>query len=95
MGYKIKDAEEFERMGEGVGDWLLVVEGDWTQDCKYQVLENIVQHIPTGKYYKFFNSRSGSPFTDWDYEYNYRNLPTLTEVVKEVKVVETVFWNEV
>lgn len=93
--YEIKDCEDFDDVGYGEGDWELVVEGDWTQDYKYQHLENIVLHKPTGKYYKFENSRSGSPYTDWDYKYNEHNLPILQEVFKEVVVVEIVKWVEV
>ena len=65
----VVDSEMMEEIEEGCGDWEIVEEGKWVQDYKYQHKESVVKHVPTGKYYQYEISRSGSPFTDWYYSY--------------------------
>ena len=64
----------------------VVEEGDWTQDYKYQYSETIVKD-DEGNHFMLSNSRSGSPFTDWEY-----GEPSITQVVPKVKVISTVEW---
>lgn len=72
------------------GDFVEVADGDWTQDCKYQHSETVVQHVPTGRYFEIHNSRSGSYHTDW-----YYSTAEVFEVERVEKVVTTVTWVEI
>ena len=46
---------------------IIVEEGDWIQDGKYQYKTTVFQK--DDKFYSLTVSRSGSPFTDWYYEW--------------------------
>lgn len=63
--------------------YKLVEEGDWLSNGKYAYKECIIQHIETGKYYRIYADRTGSYYSD--YEYDYSN--TATEVKQVEKVV--------
>lgn len=76
---------------EDLEDYELVEEGDWEVDYKWQHAENIVKHIPTGKFYKYTVSRSGSPYSDYYYSYEDGGVE-LTEVQLVEKVVTTKEW---
>lgn len=84
---KLENKEMLEELLEGVGDWKMVVEGEWVQDCKFQLLTVIVEYLPTGKFYRCTIGRSGSPFTDWEYDHDYGDLPDLEEVVQVEKTI--------
>jgi hypothetical protein len=43
----------------------LIQEGTWEQDYKYQLRTDVFEF--EGRYFEHTQSRSGSPFTDWDY----------------------------
>lgn len=61
---------------------------DWTQDYKYQHTTTIFKHVPSGRYFRVSQTRSGSYHTDF-----YYNLPKFEgEVVKVEKMVPTVVW---
>jgi len=45
---------------------IIVEEGEWIQDGKCQYRSRIFE--VDGKYWEYYQSRSGSPFTDWEYE---------------------------
>lgn len=66
---------------------VLQEEGDWSVDSKYQHISNIYFQEGTGKYFEMTMSRSGSPFTDWDYIYadslNEVHLVSKTVIVNE------------
>lgn len=93
--------EEFEWVEEAPieastdNPWVMVEEGEWTQDCKYQFLEGITYHIESDKYYKYQLSRSGSPFSEWHYSYENSGYVELVEVKKVEKEVIVVEWVEV
>ena len=91
----VTDIEMMEEIEEGCGDWEVVEEGEWTQDYKYQHKESVVKHVPTGKYYQYEISRSGSPFTDWYYSYEDGDFPDLTEVEKKERVITETYWSVV
>ena len=91
----VTDIEMMEEIEEGCGDWDVVEEGKWTQDYKYQHKESVVKHVPTGKYYQYEISRSGSPFTDWYYSYEDGDFPDLTEVEKKERVITETYWSVV
>lgn len=68
MKFKYEDLKDSILCG---ADWPekdlhLVEEGEWTQDDKYQSRDIIFKH--QDKFYIIYESRSGSPFTDWHYE---------------------------
>ena len=76
---------------EGNDNFELVHEGEWEQDGKCQHLQVIYEAKDDGKYYSFWVSRSGSPFTDWYYDqFEYMKegaMEKLTEVEKVEKVI--------
>ena len=73
--------------------YQLIEEGEWTQDHKYQFCDIIFEEVSTGKTYQFTISRSGSPFTDWYYDWDYTKEYDCVEVVKkEVKITS---WEKV
>ena len=62
---------------------------EWEQDHKYQSREVIFKY--DGKFYRIFEMRSGSPFTDWHYEdmdVDSNGMVDCDEVFKVKKVVE-------
>ena len=83
MNIQITDSKMMQDVKRGGDTWEVVEEGKWTQDCKYQHKESVVKHIPTGKFYRYEISRSGSPFTGWYYSYEEIGYPELCEVTKE------------
>ena len=91
----VTDSEMMEEIEEGGGDWEVVEEGEWTQDYKYQHKESVVKHVPTGKYYQYEISRSGSPFTDWYYSHEDGDFPDLVEVEKKERVITETYWSVV
>ena len=91
----VTDSEMMEEIEEGGGDWEVVEEGEWTQDYKYQHKESVVKHVPTGKYYHYEISRSGSPFTDWYYSHEDGDFPDLVEVEKKERVITETYWSVV
>lgn len=93
---QITDREMLEEIEDGSGDWEVIEDGDWVQDYKYQIRTSVVLHVPTGKYYQYEMSRSGSPFTDWYYSYeDGGELPELFEVVKATRTITEEYWKGV
>lgn len=72
--------------------WIMIEEGDWIQDGKYQLQTSVVQDSRTGKYYSFDVSRSGSPFTDWYYPHEDEDEFWLTEVKSETRTITVTEW---
>lgn len=66
-----EDLEDIIWSSEGPSDsgkHFLVEKGEWSQEGKYQN-QSIVFKITGGtKCYMLSHSRSGSPFTDWNYD---------------------------
>lgn len=72
-------------------DFVVIEDGDWINEYKdCDVREVIVQQKTTGKYFRIDQSRSGSYYSDYEYD-----DPKITEVAKVVKKVEVVSWEEV
>ncbi|WP_240514576.1 deoxynucleoside kinase [Bacillus wiedmannii] len=59
---------------------------DWEVDGKYQNSSIIFKHKASGKHYKYYVTRSGSPFTD--YEYYFDDDVFEVEYKEEVKLVK-------
>lgn len=95
MNIQITDSEMMEEVEYGSDVWEVVEDGEWTQDHKYQYKESVVKHIPTGKFYQYEVSRSGSPFTDWYYSYEDGDYPTLCEVVQKERTIVQKYWKAV
>lgn len=92
------NSEEFELVQEAwhspseENKWVLVEEGDWVQDGKYQEQTNIVKDSLTGKFYRYSISRSGSPFTDWYYPHQDESKHYLEEVTQQTRTITVTEW---
>ena len=95
MYLEITDSDMMEEIEYGSETWEVVEEGEWTQDYKYQHKESVVKHIPSGKFYKYEVSRSGSPFSDWYYSYEDGGFPSLCEVFQEERTIIQKYWKAV
>jgi hypothetical protein len=58
--------------------------GEWTQEGKYQYKELVVHAEDDDKYYRYWVSRSGSPFTDWTYGWEWGDDELELDEVHEV-----------
>lgn len=63
----------------------IVDEGDWDVDCDWQLKALVVRDKRDGKLYSWGMQRSGSPYTDWEYEYDSELIEV--ERVERVEVV--------
>ena len=72
-------------------DFQIIEDGDWVNEYKdYDLKETIVQQKSTGKYFRIDQSRSGSYYSDYEYD-----DPKITEVAKVEKIVRSTTWEEV
>lgn len=83
---------EYEEFGdyEDLESFVVVKEGKWVQDGKYQQSTSIVQSKETQKYYAVHQFRSGSYYSDYEYgetEFN--------EVERAEKVKVVVYWKAI
>ena len=79
---------------EDLMDFELHEEGDWDVDHKYQHITNVVLQQSTGKFFEHNVSRSGSPFTDWYYDFEDQGTK-LHEVKKVTKTIVVETWENV
>ena len=63
----------------------IIEDGDWISDGKYEHHTIIVSY--KNKYFQIMESRSGSYWTDYDY-----NDPEVCEVTPKKKIVEITEW---
>ena len=63
-------------------DLEVVQESDWTSEGKYEYSDTVYRHIPTGRFVCIGQSRSGSYFSDYEYD-----DPSISEVVPEVVTI--------
>ena len=75
-------------MGEEVEGWTVVDNLPWKDGGKYQFKSLILQEQATGKHYEAVIYRSGSAFTDYNYEYPI----SVVEVVKAEKTIT--YWKK-
>lgn len=75
-------------------DFEVIEEGEWTQDCKHQYCDIFVKHLPTGKFYEYSISRSGSYHSDWYYSYEDEGAE-LAEVQKVTETITREVWQAV
>lgn len=65
----------------------LVEEGEWVNEYKdYDSKTNIYQQISSGKYYAYHDSRSGSYYSDYEYD-----SPTELVEVEPVQITTTIY----
>lgn len=57
----------------GNAKYKVIEEDEWIQDYKYQFKDITFKDVTTDVKYVFQASRSGSPFTDWDYEWDWND----------------------
>lgn len=84
MSNKIKITETVaqEILHEDSDLYEIVENGDWVSDGKYDIKDIVVKEIATGFHYSGYWYRSGSYYTDYDYQY-----PTeLVRVEKREKI---------
>ena len=86
MKFKKEDLLELED-GESPKGFELVEEGEWEVDCKYQ--HRFIVFKYQDKYYMLTSSRSGSPFTDYEYESQWWDAEEECPEVQEVSVMVT------
>lgn len=92
--------EEFEQVHEAEdsidprypSNWLLIEEGEWVQDHKYQHKTTIVQDVRTNLFYRYTLTRSGSPFSDWYYTYEDDSEHYLEEVTQQTRTIVITEW---
>ena len=86
MKISLEDAREI----EDVEDWELIEETDWDDQGKYQYQDVII--LKDGQHYMFTIGRSGSYFSDYEYDYNeYKDgMIELTPVTRKYKTIE--YW---
>ena len=94
---KVKNDEDFQGCIDGHGDpeyeFELVEEGEWTQDYKYQNKETILRRKGDDTFWLYFESRTGSPFSDWHCESYGDEEVTLTQV--EAVEVTRIEWQPI
>lgn len=49
-------------------DFLVIQEGDWISEHKYEVAIHILRHVPTDTHWMLSACRTGSYYTDYHYE---------------------------
>lgn len=77
-------------------DFRLIDEGEWEDDGKYQYRDVIFEYLAReGEYYRFTQSRSGSYFSDYEYElldldYGDSDNPQLKccQVIQKTKTIQ-------
>jgi len=68
---------------------VLKYAGDWISDGKYENQENIFTDTSTGKFYRYYYSRTGSYFTDYYYNIeDEKDEIELDEVILVTKVIK-------
>ena len=84
----IRELIEAVHQGEEPEGWRVVDQTDWKAVSKYQTMDYILEDLKEGKYFKATISRTGSPYTDWHYEYPNQMM----EVIKAEKTVT--YWKK-
>lgn len=67
----------------------IVEKGEWEQDGKYQSKYFIFKF--NNKFYRLHTSRSGSPFTDWNYDSEYWDDTVECSEVEKIEVVKHIW----
>lgn len=82
--YSFDELMELDGNDETNDKELTVVErSGWIDDGKSAYMEIIIKDAVTNKHYKFYISRSGSYYTDYDYDiYDYPSEVKAKQVIK-------------
>lgn len=76
-------------LNEDYNGFILIDEGEWVQDGKYQYKTIIFKFKE--KYYMLSDTRSGSPFTDWCYDSDNWSDEVDCMEVKSKKITTTIW----
>jgi len=79
-------------IGTEYNGYKLIEVSEWVQDYKYQYKTIIFEK--NGKYYSIVEGRSGSPFTDWNYDSEYWDEEVDCDRVKQVEITKKV-WRKI
>lgn len=71
--------------GEGSDDYIILENGNWISNGKYQFKETVCQHTHNGKFFLVSQERSGSYYSDYEYD-----EPSCHEVVPKV-ITQTIY----
>lgn len=92
MATKMFDKETVNELGfRNEVDGLESIDvSEWEQEGKYQYRYIVFLEKKTGLYWRYWQRRSGSPFSDWCYEdWNLREIECHTVREKEIR---TTIW---
>lgn len=95
------DLVEFEEVKEApseksdYNEWIMIDNGDWVSDGKYEFQECVVQNKESGKYYQYQLQRSGSYYTDYWYSHQDDGGVELNEVIPMEETVTVINWKMV
>lgn len=82
--YTFEDTDHYNAAFDGIiKDWEVIEEGEWEGE-KYMVKTNLVRHKDTGAFYHLSQSRSGSYFTDWEYDFPDLDVTEVRPIIVEV-----------
>lgn len=82
-------AEEWSKNSEDSDEYVVIEEDDWKQSGKYQFCNTLVQ-TKDGKFWRIYQSRSGSYHSDWYYD-----EPDVTEVEPYTETITIKKWKNV
>lgn len=80
IGRELCDGEDYE-------EWSLVEDCKWVQNGKYQYGRLIYFNSSYNAHYALDISRSGSPYTDWYYDYEDMKEIELYRVTKKERII--------
>ena len=80
--------EDYDMIMSGLDteNFEVIEDGDFVSEGKYEHKESVVRHKETGKYYSVFQSRTGSYFTDYEFENDLEAVE-----VEPVEVTKTIY----
>lgn len=76
--------------------WLMIEDGDWVSQGKWETKKSIVKHVESDKYYQYELQRSGSYYSEYYYTHQEDdNGVSLDEVKPVEKTVVVTTWEYV
>lgn len=63
--------------------WEYEVEGDWSQDGKYQHCTHVIKHEASGRCFEVSAARSGSYHSEWYYTFDNDPVEVRKEIVMQ------------
>ena len=72
--------------------WLMIEDGEWVSDGKYDLKTSVVKHVESDKFYQYSLSRTGSYYSDYYYSHCDDGFVELHEVKPVEKTVVITEW---